>query len=471
MNPIMTLPHGPRSLSYLYMLRWFAPPLELLDECAQCYGDPFTLGLVGPFRPTVFFSSPQALQQIFTANAEQVSAASSNRLLLPIIGEDSLLLLDGERHQRQKRLLMPPFHGERMRTYGQLIVNISQQVAGQWQIGQPFSVRSSTQEISLRVILHAVFGMSEGNRYQQLKETLKALLQSISSPVSASMLFLRGLQQDLGTWSPWGRFLYRIRQIDALLYAEIQQRRQQLDLERDDILSLLLAARDEAGQQMSEKELRDELITLLLAGYETTASAIAWALYWIHQVPGVLDKLLKELDSLGTAVEPTAIAKLQYLNAICQETLRIYPLTPVAFPRIAKLPLQIEGYQIEPGTALAPCIYLTHQRSDLYPEPRRFRPERFLEQQFSPYEYLPFGGGNRRCLGLAFAQFEMKLVLATVVSSWHLKLADQRPVQPIRRGITMAPSGGVRVIVTGLRQKGKSSEVMLRNSTAKNLTQ
>ena len=453
MNSVMRLPDGPRSLSYLYMLRWIANPIKLLDECAQRYGDPFTLGLVGPFRPTVFFSSPQALQQIFTASAEQVSAATSNRLLLPIIGEDSLLLLDGERHQRQKRLLMPPFHGERMRTYGQLIIDITQQVVGQWQIGRPFSVRSSTQEISLRVILHAVFGLSEGDRYQQLKEILKALLHSIGSPVSASMLFLRFLQQDLGVWSPWGGFLDRIRQIDALLYAEIQQRRQEPDSERDDILSLLLAARDEAGQQMSEKELRDELITLLLAGYETTASAIAWALYWIHNVPGVLDKLLRELDSLGSAVEPTAIAQLPYLNAICQETLRIYPLTPIAFPRIAKLPLQVGGYQIEPGCALAPCIYLTHQRSDLYPEPRRFRPERFLEQQFSPYEYLPFGGGNRRCLGLAFAQFEMKLVVATVVSSWQLELAAQRPVQPVRRGITMAPSGGVQVVATGLRQR------------------
>lgn len=188
----MRLPDGPRSFSYLYLLRWIVRPLELLEDCAQRYGDPFALGLVGPFRPTVFFSSPHAIQQIFTLSTEQVEVGiSSNRPLLPILGENSLLFLDGYRHQRQRRLLMPPFHGERMRAYAQLIVSITQQAIARWQIGQPFSVRSSTQEISLRVILHAVFGLTKGHRYQQLFEKLSALLHTIGSPVNTSMLFVR----------------------------------------------------------------------------------------------------------------------------------------------------------------------------------------------------------------------------------------------------------------------------------------
>lgn len=450
----MRLPNGPSGLgliAYKYMIQWVAQPLELLDECAQRYGDPFTLGLVGPFPKTVFFSSPQAIQQIFTATPEQVDTGRSNSILKPVVGENSLLLLDGDRHQQQKTLLMPPFHGERMRTYGQIISDVTQQVASQWQIGQPFSARSSTQEISLQVILRAVFGLTEGEPYHQLKELLKSLLHSIASPARASMLFFRPLQQNLGSWSPWGSFLHQMQQIDALLYAEIQKRCQQLNSSREDILSLLLSVRDDLGEPMSQTELRDELITLLVAGHDTTASAIAWALYWIHQVPGVLDKLLEELDNLGADPDLNAIARLPYLSAVCQETLRIYPLTPIAFPRITKLPLQIGDYQFEPGVRLVPCIYLTHRREDLYPDSDKFKPERFLEQQFSPYEYLPFGGGNRRCIGFAFAQFEMKLVLATLLSRWQLNLASPRFVRPVRRGVTIAPSNGVQIVVTGRR--------------------
>jgi unspecific monooxygenase len=193
-------------------------------------------------------------------------------------------------------------------------------------------------------------------------------------------------------------------------------------------------------------------MTLLIAGHETTATALTWALYWIHRLPDVKEKLLGELDSLGDEPDKSAIARLPYLNAVCSETLRIYPIAILAFPRIVKSLLQVMGYEFEPGTMLAPCIYLTHRREDLYPEAEQFKPERFLERQFSPYEYLPFGGGNRRCIGAAFALFEMKLALASILSRFELALADNRPVHPVRRGLTMAPAGGVRMIVTGLRQ-------------------
>jgi cytochrome P450 len=278
---------------------------------------------------------------------------------------------------------------------------------------------------------------------EKIREVLSSLLDIFNSPLSSSLLFFPFLQQDLGAWSPWGRFLRLRQQVDDLLYAEIRERKEKLDVSGDDILSLMLSARYEDGKPMTDIELRDELMTLLFGGHETTASALAW----INYVPEVGEKLLKELDSLGNDPETMEIAKLPYLSAVCSETLRIYPIVLFSFGRIVKSPIEIMGYEFEPGVMLVPSIYLTHHREDIYPEPKRFKPERFLERQFSPYEYFPFGGGNRRCLGYAFALFEMKLVLATVLSRFQLNLAESRPIKPVRRGITMTPSGGVKMMM------------------------
>jgi cytochrome P450 len=343
-----------------------------------------------------------------------------------------------------------------MRSYGQLICDITEQVISQWTIDRPFSVRSSMQAIAMRTILSAVFGLHKGQRFEQLQQLLSTLLNSIGSPLNSSLIFFHSLQQDLGSWSPWGRFLRQKQQIDQLLYAEIQQRREQPDPSQTDILTLLMSAHDEAGQLMTDVELRDQLMTLLLAGHETTASALTWALYWVAQLPEVRDRLLKELDTLTPDSDPSAIARLPYLTAVCQETLRIYPIALISAPRIVKSPLQLMGYQFEPGTALIPCIYLTHHREDLYPQSKQFKPERFLERQFSAYEYLPFGGGNRYCIGSAFAQFEMKLVLAKIVSRFQLVLADSRPVKPVRRGFTLAPPSDMQMVLTARQCQKKS---------------
>ena len=213
----------------------------------------------------------------------------------------------------------------------------------------------------------------------------------------------------------------------------------------------MISARDEQGEGMSDVELRDELITLLLAGHETTATALSWALYWIHYQPQVRDKLLQELDRLGKNPDPIDISRLPYLTAVCQETLRIYPPLFLTWPRILKAPLQLGGYQFETDTTLLPCIYLTHRREDLYPEPKQFRPERFLERQYSPSEFLPFGGGNRRCIGSALAMFEMKLVVAELLSNYQLALVDDRPVKPERRGFFLAPASGFKMVMKGRR--------------------
>jgi unspecific monooxygenase len=450
------LPDGPQQPRLLQLIQWIADPLSYLDACAQRYGDTFTLRLAS-FEPFVFLSHPQAIQEIFTADPKQFDSGRANGIARPLVGEHSLLLLDGALHQRQRRLLMPPFHGERMHSYSQVICESAKQVARQWAVGKSVEARAAMQEITLEVILHAVFGLSEGERYQQLKPLLAAMLNMTDSPLRSSLLFFKFLQLDFGTWSPWGRMMRRKQQIYDLLQAEIKARRSQPELTGNDVLTLMISARDEQGQPMTDAELQDELMTLLVAGHETTATALAWAFYWLHKLPQVREKLLQELDSLGDDPEPMAIARLPYLGAVCSETLRIYPVLPLTFARVTKSPVQIMGHQFDANTTLAPCIYLLHHREDLYPEPNQFKPERFIERQYSPYEYLPFGGGNRRCLGLALAQLEMKLVLATILSRYQLALVDSKPVKPIRRGLTIAPAGGVRMVLQGRRQRREAT--------------
>ena len=453
----MTIPNGPSSsllARRISTIKWIFNPFKVLEERAEKYGESFTISKnISPL--VVYFTNPQAIEQIFTASPELFDTNSANDILLPLLGEHSMILLGGAKHQRQRKLLMPPFHGDRLRTYGQLIHKVTKDVMSQWQVGKPFTVRSSMQEISLQVILNAVFGIHEGERFNQLRQVLTTLLDSVGSPVSSLLLFFTSLQKDWGAWSPWGRFLRLKQQIDKLLMAEIRERRQQTDPNRDDILSLLLAARDEEGEAMTDEELRDELITLLFAGHETTASALSWALYWIDSLPEVKDKLLNELKTLPSDSNFSDLARLPYLNAVCCETLRIYPIAITPFPRVVKVPMEIMEYQLEPGTLLLVSTYLTHQREDIYPEPKKFKPERFLERQFSPYEYLPFGGSNRRCIGAAFAMFEMKLALATILTSCELKLVNTRPIKPTRRGLTVAPPANMQMVVTELKQQEK----------------
>lgn len=442
-------PDGPKTPRFIQTIQGIFQPRKYLEQRVLKYGDIYTSKFSG-FPAQVVVSNPQAIQEIFTADSKLFESGSGNTIFQPLVGDSSLLLMDGERHLHQRRLLMPPFHGERMRTYGDLICNLTTETISNWEIGKTFSARAVMQEISLRVILRAVFGVDEGEGFEKLRVLFKEMLDSFNSPLTSSVLFIKALQQDWGPWSLWGRFLRKRQQIDELLYGEIRERRSENNVEREDIMSLLMSARDEEGQGMTDVELRDELMTLLFAGHETTATALAWALYWIHILPEVREKLLNELEGIGTK-DLVEIPRLPYLNAVCSETLRIYPVGWFTLARTLKAPLRILDYEFPAGTMFSPCIYLIHHRPDIYPEPNSFKPERFLERQFSPYEFLPFGGGNRRCIGMAFALFEMKLVLATVLSQYTLASADKRPVEPTRRGLSFAPSTGVRMIVKGKR--------------------
>ena len=439
-------PDGPKTPPWIQKIQWTVDPLGFMDAAVQRYGDVFNAPVIGKTDTVLLVSNPQALQQLFSNDTKQFSAPS-NQLLQPLVGDHSLFVLEGDRHRRERKLLMPPFHGDRMRAYGQQIVELTEQVFSQLQPNQDFTARTIAQDISVEVIVKVVFGVYEGTRFHDLKQRITAFMDVFQVPLLAGVLFFPGLQKDWGIRSPWGYISHLRRQVSELLYAEIRERREQNDPTRTDILSLLLSARDEAGNGMSDAELHDELMTLLLAGHETTATAIAWALYWVHQYPEVRERLLQELTALGANSDPLTIVRSPYLTAVCQETLRIYPVAMLTVPREVKEPVELMGYPLQPGTRLYGCIYLTHHRPDLYPNSLQFKPDRFLERQFSPYEFLPFGGGVRRCIGEALAWFEMKLVLATILQHYNLELADSQPERPKRRGVTLAPERGVKMVM------------------------
>ncbi|MEP0871951.1 cytochrome P450 [Trichocoleus desertorum AS-A10] len=446
----MNIPDGPKIPSWLQKLQYTLDPLRFLETAAERYGDIFNAPVMGKANIMLLVSHPAAIQQIFSSDTKQF-AAPPNQLLRPLVGEYSLLVLEGDRHLQGRKLLLPPFHGDRMRAYGQSIIELADKAFAQLAPAQSFTARTLAQNISMDVILRVVFGLSEGERFYELKQRITTLMDLFKSPLIAGLLFFPNLQKDLGSRSPWGYVRHVQRQIDELLYTEIQARRQHHDPANSDILSLLLSAKDEAGGGMTDAELKDELMTLLLAGHETTASAIAWTFYWVHKFPHVRERILQELATLGDAPDPTSIARLPYLTAVCQETLRICPIAVLTVPRAVKEPVELMGYSLQPGIRVFGCIYLTHHRKDLYPDSKQFRPERFLERQFSPYEFLPFGGGVRRCIGEALAWFEMKLVLATILQRYELELSDQKPERPVRGGVTLRPERGVKMVLRSRR--------------------
>jgi cytochrome P450 len=448
----MQLPNLLQTSSFFQRIQWVADPVGFMENASQQYPDIFSAKVISSDKALVYVNHPQGLQEVLTNDRKSFAAlGKENQLFRTLVGDYSVFMLDGDRHRKRRQLVMPSFHGDRMRSYGGLIRDLTEKVFSQLPANQPFSARDTTQEISLQVILQTVFGVYKGERCQQLKKQLTLLADLFRSPFTSSFLFFPFLQKDLGSWSPWGKFLRDQQQLDQLLYAEIAERRAQPDPDRIDILSLLMSARDEAGNQMTDQELRDELITLLIAGYETTATSMAWGLYLIHQNPEVREKLLQELDTLGDSPDPMSIFRLPYLTAVCNETLRIRPVAMLTFPRVVQEPVELLGHSLEPDTVVVGCMFLTHQREDLYPQAKQFKPERFIERQYSPFEFIPFGGGARRCLGEALAVFEMKLVLATILSRYQLALADSQPEVARRRGVTLAPARGVKMVIKGNR--------------------
>ena len=431
-------------------IQWIADPVGYMEDAVKDNPDLFDAEVLGFGNNFVFVNHPEAIKELLSKDRQRFPALGrENGLLRPLVGDNSIFLLSGDRHKNRRKLLLPPFHGERMPLYGKLIQDLTLNIFNRLSVGETFTVRTLTQDISLQVILEAVYGLDGGERSQRLRTLMTQIADAFSSPLTSSLLFFRWLQQDWGEWSPWGTFLRQQRELDRAIYEEIEFRRANPDRKKQDILSLLMSAKDEAGKPLSDRQLRDELMSLMLAGHETTATSIAWALYWIHHLPEVKRKLLAEIETLGTSTDPMEIVKLPYLNAVCQETFRIYPVAMLTFPRVALQAQELYGYKIPQNTILLGCIYLLHRREDIYPNPKQFRPERFLEKQYSPYEYLTFGGGSRRCVGEALAQFEIKVAIATVLANYDLTLSSNQAEPPARRGVTLAPATGVRMIFKG----------------------
>jgi cytochrome P450 len=433
---IPALPPGPSLPRPLLIGRFLTQPTAFMESCQRRYGDYFTLRL-SPERTMVISSDPDAVKTVFTADPAHLLAGKNNEILAPLLGTRSVLLLDRGEHLRQRRLLLPPFHGERMKAYAETMREVAERHIAAWPCGSSFPTQPSMQAITLEVILRTVFGLSDEERIERVGAPLRRLLDA-----TASQLRLFALQvtssKDPRPGSPWGRFNALVAAADRVVYEEIEARRAQAqDGDHDDILSLLLAARDEEGEALTDLELRDELMTLLLAGHETTATALSWTLERLVRHPEALARLEAEVRG-GEGDD--------YLDAVIKETLRLRPVVP-AVGRYLTAPLEIGGHTLPAGVHVNLSIFLLHRRPDLYPDPLAFRPERFLERPAGTYEWIPFGGGTRRCLGASFALFEMKVVLRAILERARLAPVTSPGERVTRRAITFTPGRGGRILV------------------------
>jgi cytochrome P450 len=444
----MPLPPGPRSPAVFQTFALMRSGQRWIERVAARHGDLFTLR-TWIFGTQVWTSDPELIKQIFTGDPDVLHAGKANNAGKVFTGEKSVLTLDGAPHRRARRLLTPPFHGERMHAYAEAMRTITERVASAWRAGEPFPLLPSLQRITLEVIIANVFGLPDGPRRDLFADRLSALMDAAVSP-AAIFFFVPALQKDLGPLTPWRRLKAQLDEYEALVYEEIAARRAQPAAERsDDILSLLLEARDEEGQGMPDQEIRDQLATLLAAGHETTASSLAWAFERILGHPEVHERIVAEIDAAVAEGKTAAadLAQLPYLDATIKEVLRQRPSVPMVGRRLER-PMVLRGYEIPAGAMVTLSIHLTHRRPDLYPDPEVFRPERFLGTKPDPYSYFPFGGGPRRCLGAAFALQEMKIVVGTVLQRGGLRLAKPGPLRPSPRSLFQAPEGGTEVILS-----------------------
>jgi cytochrome P450 len=418
----------------LQTLGWLLRPGPFMERCRERYGDTFTITIRNE-GTWVFLSHPDDVRQVFTGDPRLLRAGEANAVLRPVVGSRSVLLLDEPDHMTQRKLMLPPFHGERMQRYGELMAEVTQAEIARWPVGEPFALWPRMQAITLEVIMRAVFGITDAQRFAQMRELLRHMLDWTTQPRQLAYLALRGPSRVESNRD----FRGVLDPVDETLLEEIRRRRVAADLgERQDILSMLMQARHDDGSPMSDRELRDELITLLVAGHETTATSLAWAFERLLRHPDKLARLRDEVTGPGE--------EDVYLEAVVKETLRLRPVLPIVVRRLAE-PMEFGGHLIPAGASVTPCIYLMHRREDIYPEARSFRPERFLEQPAGTYTWIPFGGGVRRCLGASFAQFEMKKVLETVISHADLRPAEPGPERVVRRAITLTPARQASVIM------------------------
>ena len=429
------LPDGPSAPPVVQTVELTARPVDFVERCRDRFGGTFSVRL-SRIGPMVFFSDPASIKQVFASDRENTITQGRNVVLEPILGTKSLLVQEGAEHLARRKLMLPPFHGERMRAYEQSIERATVEEISNWPTGETVLSHPAMQRITLEVIMSAVFGVSD-ERHDSLRAGLNRVLSSTRSPFAFGLTFplLRKIP-------PYSSMLKSLRETDRLIAAEISDRRADPTTEeREDILSMLVSARDEDGQGLDDIELRDQLMTLLLAGHETTATALAWCFDQLLRSPDAYERLRSEIDSDGDG---------DWMEAVIAETLRVRPVVPMIGRELRK-PMTLDGCDLEAGTSVMLSIYLAHTRPDVFEDPYRFDPSRFDGIKPDTYSWIPFGGGTRRCIGAAFAQFEMRTVLRTVLSSLDLAPGSGSPDKMVRRNVTLSPKNGSPVLVGSRR--------------------
>ena len=426
------LPPGPSAPSLFQSIAWWNRPLAYLERARARHGKRFTIRLLG-VPPFVMLSDPADLKEVFTAPPDVLHPGEGAQILEPVVGSNSVILLDEGPHLSQRKLMLPAFHGEKMDALSGLVAEVTEREVDSWPRDTPIELHSRLQALTLEIILRAVFGLDPGPRLEAIRIRLTEILDIGTKPGS----LIPQLQRAPLGFGPWARFERLKQETDALIYELIEERRAVTE-DRDDILSMLLEARHEDGSPMSDVELRDELMTLLVAGHETTASSLAWAFERIARTPSVGERLAGAVAADDDA----------YVIATIQEALRRRPVIPNAAPRLVKKPVTIGGWEYPPDILLVASAYLVQHDPDIYPDPYEFRPERFLDESPGTYTWIPFGGGRRRCLGASFAQLEMKLVMKAVFAGSAVQPVEARMETPRRRAITISPKAGATIVLT-----------------------
>ena len=426
----MRLPPGPRLPSPIQTLGWCVQPFEMIRFCSRRYGEPFTIKFVGN-RTYVVVSHPDVVRDTFSGFGNPDSVAVGNEELRPMFGDNSVFLLTGERHRRHRHLISELFQRKALPCYGPRISEIADRLGGTASPGSSIPVIKFVRRMGISLIVSVVFGLREGPRFEAVRNAVEHLITIVNGP----LVFFAVLQRNLGKWSPGGR-VWRAREtLMKIIDTEIAERRRQR-LASPNLLDTLVDASEKGEAYCSDEEIRDEIITVLLAGHDPTTAATCWAMYLIHKHPAVEERLREELASSS---DPGETAALPYLDAVSMETLRLYPIVP-AVERVLRVPAKIFDYDIPAGLRVAPCMYLTHRRPEIYPEPDSFKPERFVNRQYSPFEFLPFGGGSRRCVGAHFAPYQIKLVLASLLRRFRFELVENGPIRAVQKGATIMPS-------------------------------
>lgn len=428
------LPPGPPLPRLLQTIGFIFLGPRFLEACRRRYGGAVTFGTLFDSRFVMLFE-PELVKELFRGPHEQLNAGEANALLGPVLGERSVLLLDGAEHLRHRKLMLPHLHGQRMQAYAQTMRDATDREIDSWPIGEPFALLPRMQSLTLGVIMKAVFGYEPGAEEEELRGRLRAMVEPLARPRGIPLMMILG-RLGSGDRGALQRFEAQRQAVDELLYAEIARRREEPDLaERDDVFSALLLAEDEDGQRLSDREVRDELVTLLLAGHETTATGLAWTFDLLLHNPEVLER--------------AGDGDVDYLDAVVKESLRVRPVIPGVGRVVRGEPFRLGEWVIPPGVEINPSIRMIHRRDDIYPAAEEFRPERFLGSEVpDTYTWVPFGGGTRRCIGASFAQMEMRIVVQRVLERASLRAADPEPEEVQFRAITLSPRNGTRVVMT-----------------------